>query len=98
MAIRNHPAEWQFYILMDWEKRPPEETVRQRIELGHLKEQLLPLAEGVTAEKAAREYTALLQLLGNVRLTNSASMGAKLQNEKAFIHLFSEAIVSRLIF
>ncbi|MET1029511.1 competence protein CoiA [Domibacillus tundrae] len=98
MAIRNHPAEWQFYILMDWKKRPAEETVRQRIELGHLKEQLLPLADGMTAETAAKEYTALLYLLGEENLTDSTSMGAKLQNEKAFMNTFSATVISKLIF
>ncbi|WP_052712213.1 competence protein CoiA [Domibacillus indicus] len=98
MAIRSHPAEWQFYVWAEWPKRSAAETVRRRIKLGHVKEQPLPLASGRTAEMAANEYETLLQMMGNIRSTDSTSMVDKLHNEASFIQKFGETVVNRLIF
>lgn len=100
IAIRNHPIEWQFYIMLDWEKRSAEESIRCRIEQGHLKEQPLPLAEAKTAEEAAREFVALCKNInmGKAFSPDSSSMGVKLQRESAFSEKFQETVSSRLIF
>ncbi|MEM1504252.1 competence protein CoiA family protein [Domibacillus sp. 8LH] len=98
IAIRNHPIEWQFYLLLELEKRPAEEIIRRRIELGHVKEQPLPLAGGKTPEMAAVEYAALLDVIGNPLSLDSPSLGVKLEKEKAFTGAFGKAVLDKLIF
>ncbi|WP_050182709.1 competence protein CoiA [Domibacillus robiginosus] len=100
IAIRNHPIEWQFYLLLDLPRRPPEETIRRRIELGHLKEQPLPLAREKTPERAALEYIALLKRIGKqLSLSpDSPSLGVKLKKETLFTEAFGEIVADKLIF
>ncbi|OES43925.1 competence protein CoiA [Domibacillus iocasae] len=98
MVLRNHPIEWQFYLLIGEKNQPAEEIIRRRIKLGHLKEQPLPLINGLSAEKAAKEYVDLLQLIGKPKLADSRSMVAKLQNEQAFLADFEKTVINRLIF
>ncbi|MCM3787913.1 hypothetical protein M3221_05715 [Domibacillus indicus] len=98
IAIRNHPIEWQFYLLLELEKRPAKEIIRRRIELGHIKEQPLPLASGKTPEMAAVEYAALLDVIRNPLSLDSPSLGVKLEKEKAFTEVFGETVLDKLIF
>ncbi|OMP67094.1 competence protein CoiA [Domibacillus epiphyticus] len=101
VAIRNHPVEWQFYIINDQKSGSPEEAaaiVRKRIESGHLKEAILPLAPLMTPEQAAADYIELINELGTGKRADSRSMGAKIQREETFCTAYEKQIIDRLIF
>ncbi len=98
LAIRNHPIEWQFYIMLDKKRSSAEEIILRRIELGHLKKQNLPLAGSMTVEQAAKDYVELINQIGEVPLTSQFSMMAKLQNEKVFRISHEKQILDKLIF
>ncbi|OLN23839.1 hypothetical protein BTO30_02540 [Domibacillus antri] len=101
MAIRNHPVEWQFYIANERKSGSIDEAaaiVRSRIETGHLKEAIMPLAPSMTPEQAAADYVMLLNDLKMEIRTDSKSMGGKVQREEQFCLAYEKQIIDRLIF
>ncbi len=101
MAIRNHAAEWQFYIVHDRKNGSMQEAaniIRRRIQKGHLKETIMPLAPMMTPEQAAEDYVALLNEIGIKRGMDSQSRGGKIRREEEFCLAYEKRIIDRLIF
>jgi competence protein CoiA len=101
MTIRNHAAEWQFYIAHDRKSGSAIEAakiIRRRIQMGHLKEMIMPLAPMMTPEQAAEDYVVLLNGIEIERRMDSQSMAGKIRREEEFCLAHEKRIVNRLIF